>query len=109
MTQITFVKKILSNGELCKKCHEVSERLISDGLLDTIDHIAIADERDLSSEGMRLAKEHSVTRAPFFVVRDEKGGYEIFDVYFKFKKYIAEASGEATKTAFSEITKITDL
>jgi len=39
---ITFVKKILANGELCKKCNEVSERLQTEELIESIDHIAIA-------------------------------------------------------------------
>ena len=87
---ITFIKKILANGELCKKCQEVSERLSSEQLIETIDHIAIADERDADSEGMRLAKEYSVERAPFFLLEDESGNVEVFDIYFKFKKAMAD-------------------
>ncbi len=86
---ITFVKKILSSGELCKKCREVSERLESEGLILSIDHIAIADERDASSEGVRLATLHKVTRAPFFIVEVD-GETLLFDIYFKFKKFMAE-------------------
>ena len=86
---ITFVKKILSSGELCKKCREVSERLESEGLIDSINHISIADERDAGSEGVRLAKQHKVARAPFFIVETE-GETLIFDIYFKFKKFMAE-------------------
>ncbi len=90
MTHITFVKKILSTGELCKKCQEVSDRLSDEGLIDQLDHIAIADERDDDSEGMRLAKKYKVERAPFFLVENEKGDVTVFDIYFKFKKYMAE-------------------
>ncbi len=86
---ITFVKKILANGELCKKCREVSDRLDSEGLIELINHIAIADERDAESEGMRLAKQYQVERAPFFLV-DQSGTIEAFDVYFKFKKFIRD-------------------
>lgn len=96
MPNITFVKKILSDGELCKKCQEVSDRLESEGLLDSIDRIAIADERDADSEGVRLAKKHQVERAPFFLVEDQ-GEVEVFDIYFKFKKYMAE-KGDGTPT-----------
>jgi len=84
---ITFVKKILANGELCKKCREVSERLDSEGLVALINHIAIADERDSESEGMRLARQFNVERAPFFLV-EQGGNVEVFDVYFKFRKFI---------------------
>jgi hypothetical protein len=90
MTHITFVKKILADGSLCKKCQEVSDRLASEKLIDAIDQIAIADERDPESEGMRLAKQHEVTRAPFFLVENDAGEVTVFDVYFKFKKFMAE-------------------
>ncbi len=100
MSHITFVKKILADGELCKKCREVSERLSSEKLMDVIDHIAIADERDADSEGVRLAKKHNVERAPFFLVEDETGEVIVFDVYFKFKKYMAE-QGVGTATISS--------
>ena len=86
---ITFVKKILADGELCKKCREVSERLESEGLIEMINHISIADERDPESEGMRLARQHNVERAPFFLV-EEDGNITAFDIYFKFKKFMSE-------------------
>ena len=89
MTHIVFVKKILANGEMCKKCQEVSERLSTEGLIEYIDEIAIADERDASSTGMRLAKQHNVERAPFFLVEDGED-ILVFDIYFKFKKYMAQ-------------------
>ncbi|MBX2849883.1 MAG: hypothetical protein KTR16_16280 [Acidiferrobacterales bacterium] len=97
MSHITFVKKILANGELCKKCGEVSDRLSSEKLIDAIDHIAIADERDVDSEGIRLAKKHNVERAPFFIVENDAGEITVFDIYFKFKKYMAEQGGGTNK------------
>lgn len=95
---ITFVKKILSSGELCKKCREVSERLEADGLIASINHIAIADERDANSEGMKLARQHSVERAPFFLV-EEEGVISAYDVYFKFKKLMSERGAIPAKVA----------
>lgn len=100
MSHITFVKKILANGELCKKCQEVSERLSSEGLIDVIDHIAIADERDADSEGVRLANKYSVERAPFFLVEDEDENVTVFDIYFKFKKHMA-SQGVGSQTISS--------
>ena len=97
---ITFVKKILISGELCKKCQEVSERLSSEELIEIIDHISIADERDIDSEGMRLAKKYSVERAPFFLVENDQGEVEVFDIYFKFKKHMASL-GLGKKTTSS--------
>ncbi len=87
MAHITFVKKILADGSPCKKCKEVSDRLEQDGLLDLIDQIAIADERDPDSLGMQLANQHQVSKAPFFVVSDDTTT-TVYDVYFKFRKEI---------------------
>lgn len=95
---ITFVKKILSSGELCKKCREVSERLESEGLIDSINHIAIADERDPQSEGVRLAKQYNVERAPFFIVELDNET-TVFDIYFKFKKFMLERGVGAANTS----------
>jgi hypothetical protein len=102
MKHITFVKKILANGEPCKKCQEVSERLISDGLMESINHIAIADERDADSEGMRLASKHQVQRAPFFLV-EEEGQIEVFDVYFKLRKALIEQGVAAPQLSTSAL------
>jgi hypothetical protein len=93
MRHITFVKKILANGDLSKKCQEVSDRMRSDGILGSIDHVVIADVRDPDSPGMQLANKYQVERAPFFVV-EEDGEVQIFDVFFKFKKYWADNSPE---------------
>jgi hypothetical protein len=99
MPHITYVKKILADGSPCKKCQEVTERLEQEGLLDLIDHIAIADERNSDSEGIRLAKQYKVERAPFFIV-EENGEVEVFDIYFKFKKYASQfVDGDLAKSA----------
>jgi hypothetical protein len=99
MKHITFVKKILANGDPCKKCQEVAQRLIEDGLIDSINHIAIADERDADSEGMRMAAKYQVQRAPFFLV-EENNQVEVFDVYFKLRKELAEDGiGKLTTSA----------
>lgn len=89
MKHITFVKKILNNGDLCKKCQEVSERIDKDGLLEKINHVVIADTRDPRSLGMQLATKYQVERAPFFIVEEGKKT-QIFDSYFKFKKSLTE-------------------
>lgn len=69
--------------------------------MNSIDHIAIADERDHDSEGARLAKRFNVARAPFFLVENESGEVEVFDIYFKFKKYMAaQGVGSAANVAF---------
>jgi hypothetical protein len=93
---LTFVKKIFADGTPCKKCREVSERMEAEGLLELVNYIAIADERDIESEGMRLAIEFGATRAPFFLV-EHAGKVELFDVYFKLKKYLTELGLAKTK------------
>ena len=73
---------------MCPKCSEVSERLVKDGLLEKVNYIAIADSQDADSEGMQMAKKYKIDRAPFFLVEDQQGVMHIFDVYFKFKRFV---------------------
>ena len=70
---ITMVKKKLRDGTDCRKCAEVTEHLQSRGLWHRIDEIIWAIEDDPHSPGMLLGERLGVARAPFFVVRDEKG------------------------------------
>ena len=81
---ITLVKKIKADGSPCRKCAEVQERLEKDGLIDKINQIIIADERDPESEGMQLAQQYNVDRAPFFIVKRGDANTDIYTIYFKF-------------------------
>ncbi len=81
--RITFVKKIKADGSPCRKCAEVQARLEKDGYIDAIARTVIADERDTDSEGMQLAKQYDVDRAPFFIVENESLEPVIYTVYFK--------------------------
>lgn len=102
-THITFVKKILSDGNPCAKCADVEARLVDGGYLARIDETLIADERDNESPGMVLAHRLEVERAPFFVVRTpredstdtgtEDGSDEetVYTVFFKFLREVLEA------------------
>ena len=85
---ITMVKKILKDGSPCRKCADVLRQLEENKLLNRIDQIVVADERDPDSEGMILAKKHDVNLAPFFVVEEEDQATKIYTVYFKFVKEI---------------------
>jgi len=82
--KITFVKKIKVDGNPCRKCAEVQSRLEKEGYMNRIDRTVIADERDMNSEGMQLAKQYSVNLAPFFLVENEGKEAIIYTVYFKF-------------------------
>lgn len=81
--RITFVKKIKADGSPCRKCAEVQARLEKDGYIDKIERTVIADERDTNSEGMQLAKQFDVDRAPFFIVENEGQEPLVYTVYFK--------------------------
>lgn len=86
--QISMVKKIKPDGLPCKKCAEIEKRLEESNLIDCIDKVIIADERDPESEGMLLARKHNVLLAPFFVVEEDDQATKIYTVYFKFVKEV---------------------
>jgi hypothetical protein len=85
---ITMVKKIKEDGSSCRKCAEIEQRLKDSDLIDRIDHVVIADERDSESEGLKLATQHNVERAPFFIVEEKDKPTRIYTVYFQFVKEI---------------------
>lgn len=94
--KITLVKKVLADGSPCKKCGDVLEKLENSGQMSRIDAIVTADERDPSSEGMRIAKQYNVDRAPFFVVEQDGQEAQIYTVYLKFVKEILEQDTNET-------------
>ncbi len=89
-TEIYFIKKIKMDGTPCKKCAEVEQRLIENDYMRFINKTIIADERDLESEGMQLAKQYQVERAPFFIVNKTDQEPQIYTIYFKLVKEIIE-------------------
>jgi hypothetical protein len=70
---VTMVKKKMADGTDCRKCGEVTEYLKQHGFWGRIDDVVWALESDPESPGMVLGKRLGVERAPFFVVRDDKG------------------------------------
>lgn len=70
---VTMVKKRLLDGSECRKCQDATALLQARGLWDRIDDIVWADEADVQSPGMVLGQRLGVDRAPFFIVRDERG------------------------------------
>ena len=70
---VTMVKKRLASGEACRKCIQAEELLRARGAWDRIDEVVWADENDADSEGMRLARDHRMDVAPFFVVDEGNG------------------------------------
>lgn len=92
--KITFVKKILADGSPCNKCADVIEKLESSGQMARIDEILVADERDLNSPGMQVAKQFNVDRAPFFVVENEGAEPVVYTVYMKFVKEVLDQQSD---------------
>lgn len=97
--KITFVKKILADGNACRKCAEVQSRLEEEGYIDKIDQTVIADERDMNSEGMQLAKLYNINQAPFFIVEEEGKEAKVYTVYFKFIKEILNGNSSEADAA----------
>lgn len=94
MPFITMVKKLTRDGQPCAKCRDVEARMRREGLFDQIDRVVIAQEGDLSSEGMRLAEIYQVDRAPFFLVADDNGDVEVYTVYFKLLRDVLKPARE---------------
>lgn len=100
--EITLVKKIKEDGTPCRKCAEVEQRLKDSNLMERIDRIVIADERDPESEGIKLAEQHKAERAPFFIVEEENKPTRIYTVYFQFVK-------EVLNTGLSEQEEVREI
>jgi hypothetical protein len=96
---ITLVKKIKASGEPCRKCAEVLERLMNDGLMGRIDRVVVADERDVQSEGMVLAAQHKVDVAPFFIVDRGDGAPQVYISFFRFLKEVLQAKPSTAEEA----------
>jgi len=92
--RVTMVRKKLRDGSDCRKCAEATEHLRSRGLLDRIDEVVWAVEDDPSSPGFVLGERLGVERAPFFVVRDERGER----VYTSVLQMVRECFGQGVST-----------
>lgn len=84
-----MVKKIKEDGEECKKCREVTERLKTGDELSLIDRIVYADVRDPDSEGLKVAKKLNIDIAPFFIV-EGKGNVTVYKTYMELKRKVLD-------------------
>lgn len=89
MRTIQMVKKVLADGEPCRKCARAEEMLRARGVWERIDEVLVFREAEPHSEGARLARVHGVSVAPFFVVRE--GATE--RVYLSTLELIAAVAG----------------
>ena len=85
---IKIIKKITLDGNDCPKSAKVLKELKELGLIEQIDEIIAADEREPSSEGFALALKHNVEAAPFFIVADDDGSTRVYTAYHQFLKEI---------------------
>ncbi|MCY1286974.1 hypothetical protein D9M70_359570 [compost metagenome] len=88
--RITLVKKVLADGQDCRKCRDVLAQLERRGHLDRIDRIIVADERDPGGTGWMVAQHYGVDSAPFFVVRQDDGSEQVYTVFFAFLHEVLE-------------------
>lgn len=86
--RITMIKKQLANGQPCNKCIQAEQTLKSRGLWERIDEVVWAVEGDDQSPGMRLATEHGIDLAPFFLVQDGTGATRAYTSTLAFIKEV---------------------
>ncbi|MGK7954174.1 MAG: hypothetical protein AB4063_02750 [Crocosphaera sp.] len=89
---IQLIKKIKLDGNPCRKSAKVLNELQELGLLDKIDEIIAADQRQADSQGFVLANQYQIESAPFFIVKNEQGLTEIYKAYHRFLKDIFNIS-----------------
>ena len=88
-----------------KKCAEVYQRLKEGDELRFIDKIVVADVRDHESEGFKIAEEHNIDVAPFFVVEDA-GDVKIYKTYMQFKRAVLKKRVERQDSEIEEKREI---
>jgi phosphoadenosine phosphosulfate reductase len=97
--RVTMVKKQFRDGSTCKKCEQAEDLLRRRGLWERIDEVVWAHEADPASPGMRLAEQHRVELAPFFVV--ERPGET--QVYTSVLKLVSDVLAPAATSSESEL------
>jgi len=94
--RVTMVKKKLLNGEPCKKCNDAETLLKARNLWQRIDQVVWAVEGEPDSAGMKLAAQHQVELAPFYVVEGEGAAPRVYTSTLQFiKEALGAALGEA--------------
>ena len=94
-TRLILVKKVLADGQACRKCLQIEQRLREQGHAERVHQVLIADERDPDSPGQRLAQRLGVTHAPFFVLETAQGER----VYTSYLKLVREVFHDKPSTA----------
>jgi protein-disulfide isomerase-like protein with CxxC motif len=84
---ITMIRKIKADGELCQRSAKVQALLNDLGLLNQVNDVVDADERLPESKGFVLAQTYQVSAAPFFIVT-HNGSTQVYTSYSHFLKEI---------------------
>lgn len=101
---IIMVKKILEDGQECRKCQEVSQRLEVNNEMRFINKIIFADTRDTQSEGYQLANRYGLDIAPFFIVNN--GEKEtIYKTYLELKREVFQKEPDPEDIEIEESRK----
>lgn len=106
---ITMVPKIKADGELCAKSAEVMADLEKSGLINQIDQVVTADERQPSSPGFALANQHQAEAAPFFIVETENGSTQVYTAYHRLLKEVFKQDTSESEEALEIMAQNSDL
>lgn len=79
---VIMVKKLTPDGSACRKCLLVENQLLRDGLNTRIDKVLYTGA---GGEGDALAQRHSITVAPFFVLRRD-GAEKVYNSYLRLRR-----------------------
>lgn len=100
---IKLIQKIKLDGNPCRKSARVLNSLKELNLIDKIDEIISADERNpYNSQGFTLASQYQISSAPFFIVENDESELKIYTAYYRFMKDIFNVS-ISEKEEISEI------
>jgi phosphoadenosine phosphosulfate reductase len=89
-----MIKKRLLDGSPCPKCLQAEQMLRTRGLWDKIDEVVWAVEGDPDSPGMRLAAQHGVELAPFFISSSAPGEERVYTSTVQFMKELGQGPAQ---------------
>jgi len=87
-----LVKKRLEDGEMCRKCKDVQGKLETDGTMELVGGISVADLANPTSDGLTIAEHFDEKKAPFFVVKEYDGPWTVVYSYGQWKTMMKKAA-----------------
>ena len=89
---VVMVKKRMSDGEDCRRCKQIQERIEKDRFEDNITETIFVEEGKNDSTAAKLSAKFKMRTAPFFVVTHDDDRVEAVESYFKLKKMLKSSS-----------------